>query len=264
MKKLILAAAIACLMISLLPCNNRIIKPRAAEAAYTLTEAEIISLLDCSTPIYGRILNGSGMMYADSACTNATFEIPRTYYVKVIDYSPFSCRAVYCFEDYDYARAVHGYVRTDNLTFVSMPPGGKSFPNVFPEFEGNGIFYKNNRFDTFYSSPDTAADVFFYGYLSGGGKQYCYVLSDGKFGYYSADVFSPIDLPEHTDPLPLTRTPVSSDAPQSDGEGKGLLKSDTNKIIFISVSCVVAVCAVYLAFLPSKRKRSPVTDPDDE
>ena len=165
--------------------------PRAYASAvsYVQEEPDILAALSAGEDVYARIFSEGTYLFADGNLSEGIFIIPTTYFVKVRSYTHTACAVTYCYEDYDYARAVYGYVSTAALTFVSQPPTGKSFPNAFPEFEGNGTFYKNTRFDTFYSVNQTSsADAFFYGYYMRGNEQFCYVMYGGRFGYFSADV----------------------------------------------------------------------------
>ena len=101
---------------------------------------------------------------------------------------------------------------------------------------------------------------FFYGFFERDGKRYCYVFLDGKLGYFSVEIFKPITLPRHADAMPVFRKQEqTSSKPTSSTVGRGFFASDTNKVIFITITCIVAVCAVYLIFLPKKQ-----TVPSDE
>lgn len=233
---------------------------------YVLCEEEIAELINAGEVVYARILSQDAYLFADADCIDKIFSLPYTYYVKLLEYGNEACRVMYCYEDYDYARGVIGYTKRENLTFVNTPPTGKSFPNSFLEFEGNGTFYKNNRFDSFYSATDTTtgADCFLYGYYTRGAERYCYVLHGGKLGYYSADVFKEFTLPTHGDPLPTIKEepPPTDSTDYSPSNTGGVLSTDTGKAVFIAVSCIIAVCAVYLIFLP--KKEAPASFEDEE
>ena len=236
----------------------------AALSAYIITDYEAEELLLAGEAVYARILNTDAFLYTDADCTDKLFQLPHTYYVKLLECDS-TCKVMYCYEDYDYARGIIGYVKREHLTFVDQPPTGKSFPNIFPEFEGNGTFYKNNRFDSFYSASDTAAgsDCFFYGFYTRGAQRFCYVLHGGKLGYYSADLFKDFTLPTHSDPMPTVKEPPeqTDQSISSTGSSAGVLSTDTGKTIFIAVTCIIAICAVYLIFLP---KKSPQSSSDDD
>ncbi len=240
------------------------VRPAATAAAtgqtYVLTYEEAEETA-AAGELFARIFTEGAGLYADAAMTDMLFQPSLSYYVKVLALSPETCRVAYCYEDYDYARSVAGYMATAELTLVSSPPTGRSFPNVFCEFEGNGTFYKNSRFDSFYPSGDTlsSSDAFFYGYYPRGSERYCYVLRGGRLGYYSADVFREIEVPLHPDPPPAVRTPAA-EVPAAP-ERPSFFDSDVNKTIFIAVACIVAVAAVYLIFLP--RKKEPLPEEDD-
>ena len=234
-----------------------------ALSVYALTETEVLSVLEADGAVYGRVFTENTFLYSDETLSDGIFILPLTYYVKVTEYSPEVCRVIYCIEDYDYARGVLGYAKTSAITFVSAPPTGRSFPNIFPEFEGNGTFYKNNRFEAYYSASDTpnTSDAFFYGFYPRNNEYYCYVLRGGKFGYFHEEVFGDIVIPPHQDPKPVTRTESSTESAEPEETNGGFFSSDTNKAVFIAVTCIIAVCAVYVMFLP-RRKKEPL--PGDE
>jgi hypothetical protein len=207
---------------------------------------------------------GEIAVYLDRAPTDPLFLLPPTYFLTVTEISGDTCRVIYCHEDYDYARAVYGYASLEGAVFTDLAPTGRSFPNVFLKFEGNGTFYKNNRLDSFYSSLDwTTTQPFFYGYLERDGKRFCYVFADGKLGYFSVEVFEAFTIPRHADPVPVLRAPTS-DSFSEQSASSGFFQSDTNKVIFITVACIIAVCAVYLIFLPKKASAEPDTDFDSD
>ena len=233
-----------------------------ALASTVISEGEITRKLTAGEDVFARIFSDDVYIFSDEAATDGIFILPRTYFVKITEYSPETCRAVYCYEDYDYARSVYGFVKTRELTFVSDPPRLRSFPLLFPEFEGKGYFYKNNRFDSTYSVSSAEKDAFFYGYYLSGNGKYCYVLQDGKFGYYSADLFGKIDVPAHPDPKPAEIVAPSSDDDEvTPAPAEKFFDDDARKAVFIAVTCVVAVGLTYLIFLPRRRKEEL---PDEE
>ena len=236
----------------------------AALASSVLGEGEITRRLTAGEDVFARIFSDDVSFFSDEAATDEIFILPETYFVKITEYSPDICRAVYCYEDYDYARSVYGFIKTRDLTFVSDPPKTRSFPLVFPEFEGKGYFYKNNRLDSTYSVSSAPKDAFFYGYFLSGSGKYCYVLQDGKFGYYSADLFGKIDVPAHPDPRPveIVAPPPGEDGGQNTEPAGKFFDDDARKAIFIAVICVVAVGLTYLIFLP-RRKKEELPEEED-
>ncbi len=229
-----------------------------AENVYALTEEEAIETLATGV-LYARINGKQTEMYADATLKERMFTLPKTYYLCIKEILNDVCRAVYCFEDYDYARGIYGYVKTENLLFTEVAPSSKSFPNVFPKFEGNGTFYKNTTFTQYYSAGETAglSDPFFYGYYNRSSEErYCYVLCGGKFGYYPAEVFEEITVQPHPDAMPAVKPvqPITSESSSLSGSAS-FLSTDTNKVIFICVLCVISVSAVYVIFLPKRKKK---------
>ena len=236
-----------------------------AETIYALSPVEAEEFLSSDKAVYARVNDRKADFFSDAELTEKIFTLPYTYYLSVKEISGEACRAVYCYEDYDYARGVYGYVKVSDVLFQAEPPRGKSFPNVFPKKEGSGTFYKNAEFTKYYSANETVGltDPFFYGYYTrGSGEKYCYVLCGGKFGYYSAEVFEEIEIPPHSDAMPTERASVESQS-ESGSEKENFLSSDTNKVILISVLCVIAVIAMYAIFLPKSKARKTSADDDD-
>lgn len=237
-----------------------------AENVYALTVSEATELLSSDLPVYARVNGKKVDFFSDVGIKEKIFTLPDTYYLSVKEIVGETCRAVYCYEDYDYARGVYGYVKCSDVLLQTEPPRGKSFPNVFPKKEGSGTFYKNAEFTKYYSASETEglSDPFFYGYYTRTqGERYCYVLCGGKFGYYSAEVFEEIVIPPHSDPMPIERTlepAVESDEPDKGG----FFSSDASKVILISALCVIAVTAMYVIFLPKNRQKHNAYTEDNE
>lgn len=237
---------------ALLPARA-LLPVKAHASVYSLTVDEAAAALEEGGKIYGRVFGEGAWIYSDAALTSKLFVMPPTYYALVTSVGD-SCRTVYCYEDFDYARAVTGYMSPDDLVFVDVPPTGRSFPTLFLKFEGNGTFYKNDRFDSFYSQAELGTDeTFFYGYYPRGNDRFCYVLRDGKLGYYSLEVFEKFTLPPHADPQPVAHTTAPPDSASDNETGKGFFASDAGKAVFIAASCILAIAVMYLVFLPKKR-----------
>ncbi|MCI5838249.1 MAG: hypothetical protein MRZ91_03545 [Christensenellaceae bacterium] len=236
-----------------------------AETIYSLSVAEAEEILSSEKAVYARVNDKKADFYSDAELTEKIFTLPYTYFLSVKEISGEVCRAVYCYEDYDYARGVYGYVKVSDVLFQTEPPSGKSFPNVFPKKEGSGTFYKNAEFTKYYSASETEGltDPFFYGYYTrSSGGRYCYVLCGGKFGYYSAEVFEEINVPPHSDAMPVEK-PLPEPQSETGDEKENFLSSDTNKVILISVLCVIAVIAMYVIFLPKSKTLKRTDDEED-
>ena len=118
---------------------------RADAVATSLSKEEASAILDGGGEIFARPKEGGAGLYADRQTTDLLFSLPYSFFARVAEIGEDALKVTYCYEDYDYARAVSGYVRHSEVCLTDLAPTGKSFPNIFPRFEGNGTFYKNNR-----------------------------------------------------------------------------------------------------------------------
>lgn len=164
MKVLILIAALLFLFPSPVLCV------RAEEAASPAAE------------VYAVAARNDVWLYAEENEESGLFLLPYTYYVRVEERGEEFSSVVYGTDEAPY-RAVHGYCKTEMLTFVGFIPERPflklevtltyTVPGTSSEM-GNGTFDEIER--TFH----------YYGTSYLGTQRYFYVLSDGVFDYIPA------------------------------------------------------------------------------
>ena len=108
------------------------------------------------------------------------FLLPKTYYVRLLDYGTDYCKIEYQ-ADEGYAQKVVGYARTSALTFVDYVP---ERPYLYYLFD---VTYRAEDASSVHSSflDEITMTCAYYGDYKIGSKTYCYVLREGKFGYVS-------------------------------------------------------------------------------
>lgn len=127
---------------------------------------------------YACVLSNNAYFYLSSNGKDATFLLPKTYYVYLLSYDDTYCKVEYLETD-TYSQKLTGYVRTDYLAFVDYVP-------LRP--------YLNYVFDLTYRLENTSpnkGDAFteltfqctYYGDYPIGDTMWCYVLREGEFGY---------------------------------------------------------------------------------
>lgn len=116
--------------------------------------------------------------YAAPDENRGVFLLPKTYYVRLLEYGNEFCKIEYQ-TDMDVARRVVGYAKTKNLTFVDYTP---ERPYLYHTFD---VVYQIA--DTEVTDPNYLTQVTmtcaYYGDFKVGSKTYCYVLRGSQFGY---------------------------------------------------------------------------------
>ncbi|MBE7079322.1 MAG: hypothetical protein E7380_05640 [Clostridiales bacterium] len=146
---------------SLPPCATRHIArasvfPRAGDYACILTEARFCTAPDESTDI---------------------FLLPKTYYVKLLEYGENYCKIEYLYDSAD-TKKLTGYVKTSSLTFVDYVPAR---PYLYYFFDVTYRIDGKTDEDDFLSQ--ITVTCVYYGDKRVGSTQYCYVLLENEFGY---------------------------------------------------------------------------------
>ncbi|MBQ9113431.1 MAG: hypothetical protein IJY05_00735 [Clostridia bacterium] len=127
---------------------------------------------------YACILTDAAFFYSSADEKRGLFLLPRTYYVRLLDYGEEYCRIEYL-QDSDKAKRLVGYAKTQDLTFVDYQP---LRPYLYYVFE---VKYRIE--DSEYTSSDFLTEIVlscvYYGDYKIGSETYCYVLRNGEFGY---------------------------------------------------------------------------------
>lgn len=195
---------------------------------------------------YACVLAENTYFYASADDRRGLFVLPKTYFVKLIEYGAPYCKVEYLVDGEKTQRVV-GYAHTDELTFVDFTPETPYLTHVFDvHYRIDGGEIEDDAFLT-----QITASCVYYGDFSVGSKTYCYVLRDGEFGY----VPKPANLsyPENTeyqdylDKL-ATEAPPTSQAPTENAQA-----ATPAQIAILIVLCLLVPILAALILKPPKR-----------
>ena len=201
---------------------------------------------------YACILTDDVFFYATPEGRRGLFLLPKSYYVRLIEY-----RSDYCKVEYQTdlsAKRLVGYVATEKLTFVEYTP---SRPYLHYVFDLHYKIEDTDQTDSAFLTEITLSCVYYGDYVIGS-ERYCYVLRGEDFGYVPkpaslsyedneeyADYVASLQPP--TEPTPEVETP----APQENSPAQ--------------VAILVALCLLVpiLAALVLKPPHRPPYDQDN-
>ena len=202
---------------------------------------------------YACILSDDTYFYASADERRGLFLLPKTYYVRLLEYRADYCKVEYQ-TDGSTAKRLVGYARTADLTFVSYTPAR---PYLYYTFDLHYKIEDTAQTDSNFLTELTLTCVYYGDYMIGS-ERYCYVLRGDEFGY----VPKPFDLqfednPEYADYLAsLQPDPAPSDS-----------ASDTtpSNASPAHIAILVAICLLVpiLAALVLKPPRRPPYELDD-
>ena len=130
-----------------------------------------------SAPTYACILTDTVYLYASSNERSGLFLLPKTYYVKALSIGSEFTKVEYQ-TDENGLRAITGYCKTSELTFVDYLPQTPYFYTFFD------VTYKIADADKSYPFlTEITVQCAYYGEYPIGSETYCYVLREDGFGY---------------------------------------------------------------------------------
>ncbi len=163
---------------------------------------------------YACILEDNTYFYTQPNEECGIFLLPKTYYVKVLDYQANYCKIEYLY-DSSLSQKITGYAKTNQLTFVEYTP---KRPYLYYIFD---VYYQIG--DTKIEDPAFLTQLkiscAYYGDFYFGGKTYCYVLRGDTFGYVpKPNTLSYEENTEYADylaqkPIPPEEQPAKQNAP---------------------------------------------------
>ncbi len=222
----------------------------------TITYLALVWLFLCATPLPARPAkaaqvpptSGSYAYIADVAYFYSTpradkplFVLPTTYFVRLLDYGESVCRVEYLY-DSERTKALVGYAKTNDLTFVDYTPTRPYFYYVFE------VSY---RLDATLPPSDVLDELkipcAYYGDYTTGGESYCYVLRGDTFGY----VPKPNDLvvPKNTEHADRTEQAQPPTAEASENKGG----STPTQIAILVALCLLVPLLAALILKPPRR-----------
>ncbi|MBR2647128.1 MAG: hypothetical protein IKD47_06200 [Clostridia bacterium] len=185
--------------------------------------------------------------------TRGIFLLPKTYYVKILEYSADYCKVEYLYDD-GAAKRLTGYAKTEQLTFVDYVP---KRPYLYYVFDAH--YYINGdaqHADSAILDQITISCVY-YGDFRIGAQLYCYVLRGDSFGY----IPKPTTLyyeenPEYADYLAQN---ASSSQPNASAKSEKSASSPAQIGILVALCLLVPI----LAALILKPPRRPPYETDE-
>lgn len=127
---------------------------------------------------YACILEDETFFYAVPEEKRGLFLLPKTYYVRLVEYGESYCKIEYLTDDTN-VKKLTGYARTEQLTFVDYVP---ERPFLVYVFDVKYQISETEKTDSSFLTQLTVTCAY-YGDYNVGSETYCYVLRGEEFGY---------------------------------------------------------------------------------
>lgn len=194
---------------------------------------------------YACILSDGVYFYTVSDGRKGLFTLPKTYYVRLVEYRTDYCKVEY--QTDDAAKRLIGYVATDKLTFVEYLPAR---PYLFYEFDLHYKLDGAEQTDSAFLTEITLSCVYYGDYLIGS-EQYCYVLRGDEFGYIpKPSTLSYEENDEYADYVASLQTPSE---PTPDAETPTAEQSTPAQIAILVAICLLVPILAALVLKPPHR-----------
>ncbi len=219
---------------------------------------------------YFRVLEENVYIYQDALCTQKIFEIPKTYYVKIENFSQEFARVSYGYENSGYP-VIIGYMKVSELTACQTTPTNP-YNLIKVSTSISDVLFNDPALNKAYFNVASSSFMTFYGYyVLENGTKLCYVYCNNKLGYIDVNSLNPFTLPLNTDPLPSV-DPLPDDDSDNNEQNQTVnppsnLKGEGLQIIIIVGISIICISIVYTIFKPSKNKvykREPLEFEDEE
>ena len=203
---------------------------------------------------YACVLVDNAFFYSAPDEKRGLFLLPKTYYVRLVEYRADYCKIEYQSDIGDSKRLV-GYARTDNLTFVSYIPQRPYLYYVFDlSYKIEDTMFNDSTFLT-----EITLSCVYYGDYIVGSECFCYVLRGDEFGY----VPKPTSLyyEENTEYADY----LASLQPEPDSTSDSSAEVDEQSNSPAQIAILVAICLLVpiLAALVLKPPRRPPYETDE-
>ena len=203
-----------------------------------------------TSPTYACILTENVYLYASSNERSGLFLLPKTYYVKTLSIGADFTKVQYQ-TDENGLRAITGYCKTSELTFVDYVPKTPYFHTFF------NVTYKIADTDKSYPFlTEITVECAYYGEYPIGSETYCYVLREDGFGYVpKPQNLTFIENTEYSDRQ--SQANADSTAPPTTDDSQSLPPS---QIATILVLCLLA--PILASLILRTNKPTPPLDDD--
>ena len=226
-----------------LPLTKAMADPQSRPEPIATASAEI-------SPTYACILTENVYLYASSNERSGLFLLPKTYYVKALSIGADFTKVQYQ-TDENGLRAITGYCKTSELTFVDYVPKTPYFHTFF------NVTYKIADADKSYPFlTEITVECAYYGEYPIGSETYCYVLREDGFGYVpKPQNLTFVENTEYSDRQ--TQSSAKPDLPPQTSDSQSLPPS---QIITILVLCLLA--PILASLILKTNKPTPPLDDD--
>ena len=197
---------------------------------------------------YACILNSNTYFYSSPDERSVVFTLPKTYYVKVLDYQTEYCKIEYLY-DASVMQKMTGYAKTEQLTFVEYVP---KRPYLYYVFD---VYYQigDTQIDDSAFLTQLKVSCVYYGDFYFAGKTYCYVLQGERFGYIPKPAhLSYEENTEYADYLAQKLPPSSSTTNET-----ATTAASPGQIAILVTLCLLVPVVAALILKQSKRHSYP-------
>ena len=204
---------------------------------------------------YMRVLKDSAIIYSDSNLTEALFQIPKTYYVKVENSLGSVYKVSYGNDDSGVPK-IYGYMKQDDLTKASTEPSNPFYIIKVSTDKSDILFNDYELKNPYFNLPKNEV-MYYYGDLKVEDNLLCYVYYSKKLGYVDKTCLNPFSVTPNQDPIESEQAPPTTEieTEQEINVSTSSLGENLQLIIIIGIS-VVSISVVYFLFKPSKNKTS--------
>lgn len=195
---------------------------------------------------YACVLAGDTYFYASADDRRGLFLLPKTYFVKLVEYGAPYCKVEYLY-DGDKTQRVVGYMHTDELTFVDFTPASPYLRHVFDvSYRIDGGEIEDDAFLT-----QITVSCAYYGDFTVGSKTYCYVLREGEFGYIPKP--ESLSYPENTEYQDYLDKLAAESPPPAQTQTSASQSTSPAQIAILIVLCLLVPILAALILKPPKR-----------
>ncbi len=244
MKKLFLSAILPLFFILHIFSYSTVPKGQA-EPFFALSHATAVAESTPAAGDYACILSDAAFFYTAAEDSRGLFLLPKTYYVKLLEYRPDFCKIEYQRDD-GAARRLIGYAKTQDLTFVEYIPAR---PYLYYTFELRYKIENSNPADSAFLT-ELIIPCVYYGDYRVGSETYCYVLRGEEFGYVPKP--SDVSYEENSEYADYLAARNPSAAPQEQEPSPAEGNTPAQIAILIAICLLVPVLAA-LVLKPPRR-----------
>lgn len=230
-----LLALIYCILFLL----GALLPPRALSSVQNASAAE--------TPVSGSYacVLSEAFFYSAPDERRGLFLLPKTYFVRLVEYGESYCKIEYLTDDTD-TKKLTGYAKTETLSFVDFTPTRPYLYYFFDvRYRIDGSEEDEDNFLT-----EITLTCTYYGDYTIGSETYCYVLRGDEFGYIPKPAsLSYEENPEYADYI----ASLSASPPTDDPEQTASRSSSPAQIAILIALCLLVPVLAALILKPPRR-----------